>query len=438
MKRRLLFASAAALALALYPAPYLGAQEAPAQEAPAQVAPSQGSVPAGSAPSAPAQPTGGPFRFAFAHVKGDKYRALSTVDEDVYVNRRFAHSSQILNRIAFETADAAPDGSSGLLRGTFETSERARGDSAYVITESYDSEFTRDRLGRYAIDPKYYMPVVRDVPTFPDRELSPGDSWNAPGEERHDFRRVFGIPDPYEIPIDVRYRYEGSVARKGKSLLLVSASYTIFERPGAPRAYDEAFPVQIAGYSDQKIYWDKDMGQPSAYEEKFDFVFDWSDGSTVEYRGAAQSEVVESTLMDRDALKAEVEKAVADLPNVRVAKTDEGVTISIEDIRFEADSATLTPAELAKIARIADLLKRYPDRDILVAGHTAAAGYAPGRKQLSERRAAAVAERLAALGARPADRVRATGYGDERPIADNATEAGRARNRRVEITILEN
>ena len=76
-----------------------------------------------------------------------------------------------------------------------------------MISESYDSEFTRDRLGRYTIDPKYYMPVVRDVPTFPDKELSPGDAWTAPGEERHDFRRVFGIPDPYEIPIDVRYRY---------------------------------------------------------------------------------------------------------------------------------------------------------------------------------------------------------------------------------------
>lgn len=379
-----------------------------------------------------------PYRFAFTHVKGDKYRAISTVDEDVYVNRRFARSSQILNRIAFETADAAPDGSSGTLRGTFETSERAKGDSAYVISESYDSEFERDRLGRYTIDPKYYMPVVRHVPTFPDRDLSPGDSWAAPGEERHDFRRVFGIPDPYEIPIDVRYRYVGPVSREGKELLLVSASYTIFERPKEPRAYKEAFPVQIAGFSDQKIYWDPAMGQPSAYEESFDFVFDWSDGSTIEYRGSARSNVVEAALMDRDALKAEIEKAVAGMPNVSVAKTDEGVTISLDDIQFEADSARLKSAELAKVSRIAELLKRYPDRDILVAGHSAAAGYAAGRKQLSEDRAKSVAERLIALGARPADRVRAVGYGDERPLADNATEAGRARNRRVEITILEN
>jgi outer membrane protein OmpA-like peptidoglycan-associated protein len=378
-----------------------------------------------------------PFRFAFSYAKGDKFRVLSTVDEDVYINRRLAYSTEILNRIAYEIADAAPDGSSGLLRGSFETSEREKGASAYVITGSYDSEFMRDRLGIYTIDPKYYMPTVRDDPTFPDKELVPGDTWTAPGEERHDLRAV-GIPNPYQIPIDVRYRYIGTTTKNGKETRLLSASYTIFIRPPEPRAYKDIFPIQIAGYSDQQIYWDPAGGDAVAYEEKFDLVFDWSDGTSQEFRGSAQSKQLEAAHMDRAAMQAEIEKGVAGMPNVSVASNDEGVTISIEDIQFEADSAVLKPAELAKVERIAELLKRYPDRDILVAGHAAAAGYAAGRKTLSEQRAKAVAERIIALGARSSERVRATGYGDERPIADNATEAGRARNRRVEITILEN
>ncbi len=379
-----------------------------------------------------------PFRFAFSYAKGDKFRVLSTQNENVYINRRLSHSAEILLRIAYEVTDAAADGSSGTLRGSFETSERDKNDSAYVIRENYDTEFVRDRLGRYTIDPKYFMPVVRNDPTFPDRELSPGDTWTAPGEERHDLRRGFEIPDPYAIPIDIRYRYVGPETRDGKDTRKISASYTIFVRPPEPRAYKDVFPIQIAGYSDQQIYWDPAAGDAVAYEEKFDLVFDWSDGTTVEYRGTAQSKQLEAVRMDRAALKAEIEKGVAGMPNVSVAATDEGVTISIEDIQFEADSAKLKSAELAKVARIAELLKRYPDRDILVAGHAAAAGYAAGRKQLSEERAKAVAERIVALGARSADRVRATGYGDERPVADNSTEAGRARNRRVEITILEN
>jgi outer membrane protein OmpA-like peptidoglycan-associated protein len=394
----------------------------------------------GSGEGAAAAPSGAaaaPVRFAFSYAKGDKFRILSTVDESIYINRRFVNSTQILNRIAYEVADSASDGSWGLLRGSFETSERTKGSPAFVVTGSYDSEFKRDRLGHYTIDPKYFMPVVRDDPTFPDRELKPGDTWNAPAEERHDLRPM-GIPDAYRIPIDVRYKYVGPTTREGKNALLVTASYTIFLRPPEPRAYEEVFPVQIAGFSEQKIYWDPAAGDAIAYEEKFDFVFDWSNGSSQEWRGGASSRQISAERMDRQTMKAEVEKAVAGLPNVSVAATDEGVTISIEDIKFEPDSAILKPAELDKVARIADILKRYPDRDILVGGHSAAAGYAPGRKQLSEERARAVAERLIALGARTSERVRATGYGDERPIAGNDTEAGRARNRRVEITILEN
>ena len=347
-------------------------------------------------------------------------------------------ATRILDRIAYEVADVAADGSSGVLHGTFETSEMKRGDSAYVINESYDSEFSRDRLGAYSIDPQYYMPVVRDVPTFPDKDLAPGDTWTAPGEERHDFRAGFGIPDPYEIPIDVRYKYIGPAQRGGKPMLQVSASYTIFERPPAPRAYSQVFPVQIAGYSDQQIYWDQALGQPGAYEEKFDFIFDWSDGSSIEYRGSAHSEVLEASLMDRAALKAEVEKAVEGLSDVSVAESDRGVTIRMENVQFEPDSAKLLPSEIDKIARIAEVLKLYPERDILVAGYSAAAGYEQGRKQLSEDRAKAVAERLIELGARTADRVSAEGLGDANPIADNSTDEGKARNRRVEITILEN
>jgi len=379
-----------------------------------------------------------PERFEFSYAKGDRFRVLSEVTEDVYLNGRFSHSAEILNRIAFEIADAAPDGSWGDIAGSFETSERPLGESAYSIMESYDSAYRRDRLGRYTIGDAYYMPVVRNVPVFPDRELSPGDEWTAPGEERHDFRRGFGIAEPYAIPFEARYRYEGPSAKDGKELLLVSASYEIFRRPPPPRSYYRGYPVQIAGFSDQKIWWDPAMGQPVSYEESFDFVIDWSDGNSVEYRGTARAKVLEAEIMDRGELKAEVEKAVEGMSDVTVAETEEGITIGLENLQFEADSAVLKPSEAAKLELIAELLRRYPDRDLLVAGHAAAAGWEAGRQRLSEDRARAVAERLISLGARESDRVRAVGFGDERPIADNATEEGRSRNRRVEITILEN
>lgn len=385
----------------------------------------------------------GAERFAFSYRAGERFRVISEVDEEVLVNRRLQKRVEILNRIAFETAEAAPDGSWGLLSGSFVTSERAKGESSYVVIQEYDSEFRRDARGRYEIEPRYYMPVVRHVPTFPDRELKPGDTWTAPGEERHDLRAVFGIPDPYAIPFEARYRYEGPVRRpdpegKEREYRLFTVSYTVFHQPGPPRAYNFIYPVQIAGFSEQKVYWDPELGQPASYEERFKLVFDWSDGTVIEYRGTAKAAVIEAELMDREAVAAEVAEAVSELPNVSVRSTEEGVAITLEDVRFRPDSAELLPEEEGKIELIAEILSRYPGRDVLVAGHTALAGTPEGRAKLSVERARTVADLLVALGARSPSELKVTGYGAERPVAENTTEAGRARNRRVEIVILEN
>jgi outer membrane protein OmpA-like peptidoglycan-associated protein len=117
---------------------------------------------------------------------------------------------------------------------------------------------------------------------------------------------------------------------------------------------------------------------------------------------------------------------------------DEGITITLEDIQFEPDSAILMQSEQVKLDKIAEILKRYPERDILIGGHTALAGTAESRILLSQERAAAAADYLIETEIRTADRIVVQGYGAERPLADNQTEEGRRKNRRVEITILEN
>jgi outer membrane protein OmpA-like peptidoglycan-associated protein len=376
-------------------------------------------------------------RFEHRFRADEKFRFLSTVEEDVYVNRRFSHSARILNRISFQTAQVYPDGS-GLLRGEFLTSTRYEGLEAYVQDQQYQSEYRLAPNGVYDIAPKYYMPVVRNVPTFPDRDLSPGDTWSAPGEERHDFRSDFGLPEPFVIPFTASYTYSGRERRDGRDLGVIKVSYTIFHRPEEPKVHGEAFPTQIAGWSEQTLYWDVVRGNLAYYEESFQFVLEISTGSTIEFRGKARSEMIDAPPLDRAALEREIRDATEGLENVTVKSGEEGVTITIENIQFEADSARLRPEELSKLSRIADILKRYPDRDILVAGHTALAGTAEGRRKLSVERAAAVADRLIRLGARAADRVVVRGYGAERPLAPNTTEANKARNRRVEITILEN
>ncbi|HRZ90618.1 MAG TPA: OmpA family protein, partial [Spirochaetia bacterium] len=114
----------------------------------------------------------------------------------------------------------------------------------------------------------------------------------------------------------------------------------------------------------------------------------------------------------------------------------EGPTLVAFGLRFVPDQDVLLPEEKGRLDGIAAALKSVPgERTLLVTGHTADVGNPAGQKDLSIRRAKRVVDELVARGI-PASRFLFRGFGAERPIAPNDTEANRARNRRVEITVL--
>ena len=90
-----------------------------------------------------------------------------------------------------------------------------------------------------------------------------------------------------------------------------------------------------------------------------------------------------------------------------------------------------------KLIKIAKILSAFPENDLLISGHTALAGNAQSRQKLSEERASAVAEFLIDLGIKDSHHIFTQGFGATKPIAPNTNTEGMARNRRVEITIME-
>ncbi len=106
----------------------------------------------------------------------------------------------------------------------------------------------------------------------------------------------------------------------------------------------------------------------------------------------------------------------------------------LEGVNFFTGSARLTPLAKIKLDGIAKQLLEYPDANILVVGHTDSRGSAASNKKLSIERAHAVANYLVRKGLEPSH-IRYTGKGESQPIASNATEKGRALNRRVELIV---
>ena len=133
-----------------------------------------------------------------------------------------------------------------------------------------------------------------------------------------------------------------------------------------------------------------------------------------------------------DALM-QLRSLVAEITNIR--ETTRGLVISLSDILFDVNQATLRAGAEANVRRIAAILNQYPDYGISVEGHTDSTGPAAYNQQLSERRAQAVRASLIAGGV-DAARISAVGYGQTQPIATNETAAGRQQNRRVEVIVL--
>lgn len=104
----------------------------------------------------------------------------------------------------------------------------------------------------------------------------------------------------------------------------------------------------------------------------------------------------------------------------------------LDGVNFEFDSAKLTANSTATLNEALKILQRHSDLKVEVAGHTDSMGSVEYNQGLSQRRAQAVADYLIGKGAKAAN-ISVKGYGELQPIADNATEAGRADNRRVEF-----
>lgn len=121
---------------------------------------------------------------------------------------------------------------------------------------------------------------------------------------------------------------------------------------------------------------------------------------------------------------------------VIVENTAAGIRLTMQNLNFKPDSAELLPGENERLDQIAQVLKEVPDQMFLVEGHTASVGYEKGEMKLSVERANSVANALIQRGI-PREKFICKGSGGTKPIADNSTQEGKAKNRRVEITILE-
>jgi len=150
-----------------------------------------------------------------------------------------------------------------------------------------------------------------------------------------------------------------------------------------------------------------------------------------------QEQAMRQALAQSEAASIQREQQVlAQAESSSTKKSIDVLTVTFKsDFLFDVNSSTIMAGANDEIERVAQVLNQYPQTTIRIAGHTDSTGSDAYNQKLSERRAMAIKDALAGMGVDP-HRMTTIGYGKSKPIASNSTEAGRMKNRRVEIRII--
>ena len=371
-----------------------------------------------------------------------QYKEVKTINESVYLNGEFSHSATISEKTASLVLDRVDDRALVRTSVTDSVYKAIFGEiSGLVLDSSREFDYYRDDFGNIEMVSDSVFPVLRNIPVFPNAQepLTVGQKWYNRAQESHDLKEFFGIEEPLMFPVAVENEFLGRREFNGRDCYAISIKYNIYHKPESMKSIYNAYPVKITGFSKRVVYWDDSIGLPAGSDETFSIVFEMSDGQILEYKGEAHSKTTQTRILTEEEFVG-VKNALED-EITKVEQTEEGIHITLENIQFTAESSALMPQERTRLDAVAEQLKEFQDRDIVIVGHTAMAGTEEGRYQLSERRASVVFDYLTEKGAFGAAQnivLVPMGAKQPHPEGNNSTPEGMAKNRRVEIIIQNN
>ncbi len=379
------------------------------------------------------------FSIEFKYKFTESYRIESTVYQNVKFNRKIELSSVIMNKYSVNILETASDSaelrinhhvfqeSKGLLAGFYTTHQNIKGD---IIQYSNGQ-----------IDPitDQGFPAVQNIPYFPDKDIQIGESWTGIAIEYFDLKNGFNIDDVITTKFRVFYTYSGNKIIDGREMAIIKMSYNIYEKITPKFGWGDFYPVKISGGSKQVLTWDLEKGRPHSVDDDFFLDFTTSEGDLYTFNGNTDSQSWPKNELKGDDMKRLITK-LESTPQTTVVESQDSVTITFNSLLFSPESSDIKEEVKQYMDSIGSTLKQMGDVNIRILGHTAIFGESDEGylKDLSTRRARAVAEYMLEYGYLDKKSIEVIGLGGSKPVDTNDTKEGRSRNRRVEIDILKN
>lgn len=370
------------------------------------------------------------------HKKSDRLEIVRTAAVEYLLNAKLGRVFEERNII--DLTCIGRENSDMLVSGIFSVFHRESGEKVFNLREKHAAEFKISASGRMTIDQKYYMPNLRNIPAFPARDIQPGDTWTEKGELVID-----AYSKPFKLIFDVNYRLDKFDEKDGIKTARVTYAFVI-ETLLTDTSIPADFPIKIIGKNDGFFFWDVKGSRIIGGDDIYRIIFFHKTGpkgvtaSEFKMKIRTSSKIFAAVTPDnKEREKEKLKNEISEKSGIEVDTNEQGLVIRMGEVLFDHDSHKIRPDTREKLEKISAILKkRYPDREIIVEGHSDNTGDKEYNYRLSEKRANSVAGFLKEKTGH--DKFSYKGYGADKPITDNQSKSGREQNRRVEIIIKMN
>lgn len=318
------------------------------------------------------------------------------------------------------------------VKGIFTVYESPLGETLFQMREQYPTDFYIKPNGEMLVPEVNAMPNLRNLPSFPTKDLKTGDEWDAP------FDMVLTeYSQPLKLMLQAHYSL---VSIDDRGIALLHYSFSI-NKDLTQKKYPADFPLRILGQDSGFIYWDTKRNVPIQIKENYQILFLYATSNhslqSAEFIMELDSQNTlykENNPADIEKAKNNLQKIIPENQGVHVTDDPRGLSLQLGDVLFDFNSAKLKKETEDKLLMIAEQLKKeYPDRELIIEGRTDNIGSADYNQQLSEERAENVARFL--KNATGNDKLSFHGLGADNPTYKNDTPENRKKNRRVDIII---
>lgn len=380
------------------------------------------------------------LEFSVQYFPGDKFKITEKSNLRRYKNGRFIGLSYREVRCILDVragGDNMPVKDAAQVQGNFYVFEETKHDKRHVakkIDDVVTVKFFLKPNGDYIVPESERYPTLRSFPTFPAEPVEQDGTWRAYGVR---------VVEPFRDGVFTRvrfyceYRYLGRQRRNGRVYEVIKAQYAVRYKQGEDPYGDERIK-RLSGKHVVTIYYDPGLEKPSFMSDQMEENYQLEDNQSIGFKGFILTWFDNIAVMNRTRLAEEVRRTLdeSEVEDVTVEEKGGGVALTLNKIHFVPDQAVVLPDERPRLNALADTLKKIEERSFLVVGHTARVGTEESQYELSVQRAKAIIDYLVSQGLK-AERFIYEGKGGTDPVAPNDTEENRAKNRRVEIIILE-